>query len=140
MSAAQLAEDEFPARTALKAAQERLAKALEAADAAGEALARGKEHLGVLERLREEARAEIVDEARALAETFEEHGACEIVGASAKRDREIKDELVSFELAFDILVQKNASAQREIVDAEAGVEAGIKAVVAEEISPILSRM
>ena len=30
---------------------------------------------------------------------------------SAQRNREIKDELASFEIAFDILVQKNAIAQ-----------------------------
>ena len=140
MSAAQFVEDEFPARAVLKSAQERLAAALVAADAAAVALARGREHLGVLERLRDEARAEIVDEARAMAETFEQEGVCAMVGGSAQRDREIKDELVSFELAFDILVQKNASAQRAIGECEAALAGAVKSVVAEEVSPLLWRM
>jgi hypothetical protein len=140
MTTAQLAEDEFPARTALKGAQENLAKALAAGEAAASSLARGKEHLGVLERLRDEAKAEIVDEARSMAETFAENGVVAMIGGSAQRDREIKDELTSFEIAFDILVQKNASAQRAIGDAEAALAAAVKSVVAEEVSPLLCRI
>jgi hypothetical protein len=138
MTAAQLADQD--ARTALKAAQERLAAALAAADAAAQALARGKEHLDVLERLRDEAKAEIVDEARSMAETFAENGVVAMIGGAAQRDREIKDELVSFELAFDILVQKNASAQRAIADCEAALAAAVKRVIAEEAEPLLSRV
>jgi hypothetical protein len=137
---AQLAEDEFPARTALKAAQERLVVALAAAETAALALARGREHLGVLERLRDEAKAEIVDEARSMAESFAENGVVAMIGGSAQRDREIKDELASFEIAFDILVQKNASAQRAIGECEAALAAAIKNVIAEEVSPLLCRM
>ena len=48
MTAAQLAEDEIPDRTALKVAQERLAAALAAAEAAAQSLARGRETLGEL--------------------------------------------------------------------------------------------
>ena len=59
MSTAQLAEDEFPARTALKGAQERLAAALAAAEAAAQSLARGREKLAELERRRDAAHAEI---------------------------------------------------------------------------------
>jgi hypothetical protein len=141
MSAAQFVDqDEWPARTALKGAQERLAAALAGAKASADALARGKEHLGVLERLRDEAKAEIVDEARSLAETFEQDGVAALIGGSAQRDREIKDELASFEIAFDILVQKNASAQRAIGDAESSLASAVKGVIAEEVSPLLSRM
>jgi hypothetical protein len=140
MSAAQLVEDEFPARTALKTAQENLAAALAAADAAAQSLAREREHLGVLERLRAEAKAEIVDEARSMAETFAENGVVAMIGGSAQRDREIKDELVSFELAFEILVQKNASAQRAIGECEAALAAAVRNVIAEEVSPLLCRM
>jgi hypothetical protein len=140
MTAAQLAENEFPARVALKAAQERLAAALAAADAAASSLARGREHLGVLERLRDEAQAEIVDEARSMAETFAENGVVAMIGGSAQRDREIKDELASFEIAFDILIEKNASAQRAIGVCEASLAAAVKSVIAEEISPLLCRM
>ena len=71
MSAAQFVEDEFPARTALKGAQERLAAALAAAEKAAQSLTRGRETLSVLEGLRDAAKAEIVEEARAMAETFE---------------------------------------------------------------------
>jgi hypothetical protein len=137
---AQLAESEFPARERLKAAQERLAAALAAADVAARSLARGRETLAVLEGQRDAARVEIVDEARALAETFEEDGVVAVVGGAAQRDREVNDELASFQITLDILIRKNTDAQRAIVDAEAGIEVGIKAVVAEEISPILSRM
>ena len=137
---AQFAEDEFPARTALKGAQERLAAALAAAEAAAQSLARGKEHLGVLERLRDEAKAEIVDEARSMAETFAENGVVAMIGGSAQRDREINDELASFQITFDILVQKNASAQRTIGECEASLAAAVRNVIAEEVSPLLSRM
>jgi hypothetical protein len=140
MSIGQLAEDEWPARAALKAAQDRLAAALVAAEAAARSLARGKETLAVLEGLRDAARAEIVDEARALAETFEENGVCAIVGGAAQRDREVKDELASFQITLDILVQKNTDAQRAIVDAEAALAAAVKGVIAEEVSPLLARM
>jgi hypothetical protein len=135
----QLAEDEWPARTALKGAQERLAAALAGAKASADALARGKEHLGVLERLQDEAKAEIVNEARSLAETFEQEGVCAMIGGAAQRDRETKDELASFEIAFDILVQKNASAQRAIGECEAALTAAVGAVISEEVSPILAR-
>jgi hypothetical protein len=137
---AQLAEDEWPARVALKGAQERLAAALVAADAAAVALARGKEHLGVLERLRAEAKAEIVDEARSMAETFAENGVVAVIGGAAERDREIKDELASFEIAFDILQKKNSDAQRLIGECEAALAAAVKSVIAEEVSPLLCRM
>jgi hypothetical protein len=140
MSAAQLAEDEFPARTALRGAQERLAAALAAADAAAAALARGKEHLGVLERLRADAKAEIVDEARSIAETFAENGVVAMIGGAAERDREIKDELSSFEIAFDILQKKNSDAQRLIGECEAALAAAVRAVIAEEAEPVLMRM
>ena len=50
MSTAQLVEDELPARTALKGAQERLAAALAAGEAAAQSLARGRETLAELER------------------------------------------------------------------------------------------
>jgi hypothetical protein len=140
MSAARLVEAEFPARTALKGAQERLAAALVAADAAAAALARGKEHLGVLERLRDEAKAEIVDEARSMAETFAENGVVAMIGGAAERDREIKDELASFEIAVDILQKKNSDAQRAIGECEAALAAAVKSVIAEEVSPLLSRM
>jgi hypothetical protein len=138
MTAAQLADQD--ARTALKAAQERLAAALAAAEAAAQSLARGREHLGVLERLRDEAKAEIVDEARSMAETFAENGVVAMIGGSAQRDREIKDELASFEIAFDILVQKNASAQRAIGVCEAALAAAVRNVIAEEVSPLLCRL
>jgi hypothetical protein len=140
MSAARLVEAEFPARTALKGAQERLAAALVAADAWAMAGARGKEHLGVLERLRDEAKAEIVDEARSMAETFAENGVVAMIGGSAQRDREINDELASFQITFDILVQKNASALRTIGECEASLAAAVKSVIAEEVSPLLCRM
>jgi hypothetical protein len=139
MTTAQLAEDEFPARTALKAAQERLAAALAGAEASADALARGRKALGELERRRDAAHAEVVDEAKVRAEAVEQ-GVCAVIGEAAQKRREIADELSSFEITLDILLRKNSDAQRAIVDAEAGIEAGIKAVVAEEISPILSRM
>jgi hypothetical protein len=142
MSTAQLVDqDEFPARTALKAAQECLAKALVAAEAAAQSLARGRETLAVLEGRRDEAQAEIVDEARALAETFEEDvGVIAMIGGAAQRDREIKDELASFQITFDILLRKNTDAQRAIGECEAALAAAVQAVIAEEVSPLLSRM
>jgi hypothetical protein len=139
MSTAQLAEDEFPARTALKAAQERFAAARAAAEASAQSLARGRKALGELERRRDAAHAEVVDEAKVRAEAVEQ-GVCAVIGEAAQKRREIADELSCFEITLDILIRKNTDAQRAIVDAEAGIEAGIKAVVAEEISPILSRM
>jgi hypothetical protein len=135
----QFAEDEFPARTSLKNAQERLAAALAGAEASADALARGRKALGELERRRDAAHAEVVDEAKVRAEAVEQ-GVCAVIGEAAQKRREIADELSSFEITLDILLRKNSDAQRAIVDAEAGIEAGIKAVVAEEISPILSRM
>ena len=140
MSTAQLAEDEWPARTALKGAQERLAAALAAAEAAAQALVRGREHHAVLEGLRDEARAEIVSEALALAETFEQDGICAVVGGSAQRGREVDDELAGFELTLDILIRKNAAAQQTIGECEAALAAAMKAVIAEEVEPLLCRM
>jgi hypothetical protein len=137
---AQLAEDEWPARTALKAAQERLAAALVAADAAAGSLARGRETLAVLEGQRDAARAEIVDEARALAETFEENGVCAMIGGAAQRDREVRDELASFQITLEILQKKNTDAQRAIGECEAALAAAVKGVIAEEVSPLLARM
>ena len=80
-----------------------MAAALAAAEAAAQSLARGKEHLGVLERLRDEAKAEIVDEARDLAETFAESGVCAMIGGAAQRGREVDDELAGFQITLDIL-------------------------------------
>lgn len=141
MTTAQLADqDEFPARVALKAAQERLAAALAAAETAAASLARGKEYLGVLEKLRNEAKAEIVDEARSMAETFAENGVVAMIGGAAQRSREIKDELSSFEIAFDILVQKNKAAQHEIFVSQGAVADAVKGVIAEEVSPLLCRL
>jgi hypothetical protein len=141
MSTAQLVDqDEFPARTALKAAQERLAAALAAADAAAQSLARGREHHAVLEGLRDEARAEIVDEARAMAETFEQEGVCAMIGGSAQRGHEVDDELAGFEITLDILIRKNAAAQQAIGECEKLLAAAVRNVVAEEVSPLLARM
>jgi hypothetical protein len=140
MSAAQFVEDEFPARTRLRDAQDRLAKALLAADAAAQSLARGKEHFAVLERLKDEARAEIVDEARSLAETFEQEGVCAIVGGSAQRGREVDDELAGFRITLGILIDKNKAAQHEIFVSQGAVADAVKSVIAEEVSPLLSRM
>jgi hypothetical protein len=140
MTTAQLAEDEWPARTALKAAQERLAAARAAADSTAQSLARGREHHAVLEGLRDEARAEIVDEARAMAETFEQDGVCAMIGGSAQRDREVNDELASFQISLDILIRKNAAAQQAIGECEASLAAAVRNVIAEEVSPLFSRM
>lgn len=136
---AQLAEDEWPARTALKVAQARLAAALVAAEAAAQSLARGRETLGELERRRDAAHAEVANEARSRAEAVE-HGVCAVIGGAAQKRREIDNELSNFQLTLDILVTKNSDAQHAIVACEAGIEAGIKAVIAEEVSPLLSRM
>jgi hypothetical protein len=136
MSAAQLVEDEFPARTRLKDAQQRLAAAL----AAAQSLARGLEHHALLERLRDEARAEIVDEARSLAETFEQEGVCAMIGGSAQRGREVDDELAGFRITLGILVDKNKAAQHEISSSQGTVADAVKAVVAEETTPLLARM
>ena len=124
----------------LKGAQERLAAALAAAEAAAQALARGREHHAVLEGLRDEARAEIVAEALALAETFEQDGICAVVGGSAQRGREVDDELAGFEITLDILIRKNAAAQQTIGECEAALAAAMKAVIAEEVEPLLCRM
>jgi hypothetical protein len=140
MSAAQLVDDEFPARTVLKAAQERLAAALAAADAAGKALGRGKETLAVLEQQRDAAKAETVEEAIALAETFAETGVCAMVGGASQRQREIDDELSAFRIAFDILTRKNSDAQRAIGAAESALARAVKGVIAEETTPLLARM
>jgi hypothetical protein len=137
---AQPAENEWPARTALKAAQERLAAALVAADAAAGSLARGRETLAVLEGQRDAARAEIVDEARALAETFEENGVVAMIGGAAQRGHEIDDELAGFRITIDILMQKNVDAQRAIGECEAALAAAVKGVIAEETRPLLARM
>jgi hypothetical protein len=137
---AQLAEDEFPARMALKAAQNRLVEALAAADAAAQSLARGKEHFAVLERLRDEARAEIVDEARTMAETFAENGVVAVIGGAAQRGRELDDEFAGFQITLDILIRKNTEAQRAIGECEAALAAAVKSVIAEETAPLLARM
>jgi hypothetical protein len=139
MSAAHLVDDEFPARTRLKGAQERLAAALAAADAAGKALERGKETLAVLEQQRDAAKAESVDEAIALASTFEQDGVVAFVGGASQRQRETDDELSAFRIAFDILTRKNSEAQRAIGDCEAARAAAVKAVIAEETEPLLAR-
>jgi hypothetical protein len=95
--------------------------------------------LGELEKRRDAAHAEVADEARARAEAVEQ-GVCAVLGGAAQRRRDIDDELSSFQISLDILIRKNADAQRAIIDAEAGIAAGIKGVIAEEISPLLARM
>jgi hypothetical protein len=140
MSTAQLVDrDEFPARTALKGAQERLAAALAAATAAGQSMARGREKLAELERRRDAAHAEVADEARARAEAFE-HGPCAVVGRAAKSRRDIDDELSSFAITLDILLAKNLDAQRAIGECEASLAAAVKAAISEETEPLLCRM
>lgn len=139
MSAAQLVEDEFPARERLKAAQGRLAAALVTAEATARSLARSRKALGELERRRDAAHAEVVDEAKVRAEAVEQ-GVCAVIGEAAQKRREIADELSSFEITLDILIRKNTDAQHAIVDAEAGVAAAVKGVIAEEVSPLLCRM
>jgi hypothetical protein len=136
---AQLAEDEFPARAALEAAQENLAKALAAAEAAAQSLARGRETLGELEKRRDAAHAEVANEARTRAEAVEQ-GVCAVIGGAAQKRREIDDELSSFEITLDILLGKNSDAQRAIGECEAALAAAVKSVVAEEASPLLCRM
>jgi hypothetical protein len=136
---AQLAESEFPARVALKNAQTRLAAALVAAEAAGEALARGRERQGELEQQLDAARAEVAHEATMRAEAFE-HGPCAVIlGRATKKRRDLEDQLSNFKLTVDILVAKNSDAQRAIVDAEARVAAAVKAVIEEEARPLLAR-
>ena len=139
MSAAQLVEDEFPARTALKGAQERLAAALAAGDAAAQSLARGRETLGELEKRRAAAHAEVANEARARAEAVEQ-GVCAVLGEAAQKRRDIDDELSGFEITLDILLRKNSDAQRAIGECEASLTSAVKGVVAEEVSPLLCRM
>jgi hypothetical protein len=73
MSTAQLAEDEWPARTALKGAQERLAKALAAGEAAAQSLARGREKLAELERRQDAVKAEVANELLRNPETLWRH-------------------------------------------------------------------
>jgi hypothetical protein len=136
---AQLAEDEWPARTVLKAAQARLAAVLAAAEAAAQSLARGRETLGELEKRRDAAHAEVANEARARAEAVEQ-GVCAVIGGAAQKRREIDDELSSFEISIDILVAKNSDAQRAIVDAESALASAVKGVIAEEVSPLLCRL
>ena len=139
MSAAQLVDDEFPAGSG-QAAQEHEAAALAAADAAGKALERGKETLAVLEQQRDAAKAETVEEAIALAETFAENGVVAMVGGASQRQREIDDELGTFRISLDILIKKNSDAQRAIPECEAALAAAVKAVIAEETEPLLARM
>jgi hypothetical protein len=136
---AQLAEDEWPARTVLKAAQARLAAVLAAAEAAAQSLARGRETLGELEKRRDAAHAEVANEARARAEAVEQ-GVCAVIGGAAQKRREIDDELSSFEISIDILVAKNSDAQRAIVDAESALASAVKGVIAEEVSPLFCRL
>ena len=135
----QLAEDEWPARTALKAAQERLAAALAAAEAAAHSLARGREKLAELEKRRDAAHAEVANEARIRAEAVEQ-GVCAVIGGAAQKRREIDDELSGFQTSIDILLGKNSDAQRAVVECEAGLAAAVKSVIAEEVSPLLLRM
>jgi hypothetical protein len=137
---AQLAETEFPARERLREAQAALAAALVAAEAAAAALARGREHLSVLEGARDAAKAEIVDEAKSLAETFAENGTVAMIGGSAQRGREIDDELAGFRITIDILIRKNAAAQQTIGECDAAVEAAVKSVIEEETKPRLARL
>jgi hypothetical protein len=139
MTTAQLAEDEFPARTVLKGAQERLGVARVAADVAAQSLARGREALGELEKRRDVAHAEVANEARARAEAVEQ-GVCAVIGEAAQKRREIDDELSGFEITLDILLGKNSDAQRAIGECEAALIAAVKSVVAEEVSPLLCRM
>jgi hypothetical protein len=84
--------------------------------------------------------AETVEEATALAETFAETGVCAMVGGASQRQREIDDELGIFRISLDILIKKNSDAQRAIGDAESAMASAVKAVIAEEVSPLLSRM
>jgi DNA repair exonuclease SbcCD ATPase subunit len=139
MTTAQLAEDEWPARTALKAAQERLAAALVAAEAAAQSLARGRETLGELEKRRDAAHAEVANEARARAEAVEQ-GVCAVIGGAAQKRREIDDDLSGFQISRDILIKKNSDAQSAIGECEAALAAAVKGVIAEEVSPLLARM
>ena len=139
MSTAQLAEDEFPARTALKGAQERLAAALVAADAAAQSLARGREKLAELERRQDAVKAEVANEARTRAEAIEQ-GVCAVIGGAAQKRREIEDEFSGFAITLDILLGKNSDAQRAIGECEAALAAAVQGVVAEEVSPLLCRM
>ena len=111
-----------------------------AADAAGKALERGKETLAVLEQQRDAAKAETVEEAIALAETFAENGVVAMVGGASQRQREIDDELGTFRISLDILIKKNSDAQRAIPECEAALAAAVKAVIAEETEPLLARM
>jgi DNA repair exonuclease SbcCD ATPase subunit len=141
MSTAQLVDhDEFPARTALKGAQERLAAALAAAEASAQSLARGRETLGELEKRRDAAHAEVANEARARAEAVEQGGVCAVIGGAAQKRREIDDELSSFEISVDILLKKSSDAQRAIGECEAALAAAVKGVVGEVVSPLLCRM
>jgi hypothetical protein len=136
---AQLAEDEFPARTVLKGAQERLAAALAAGEAAAQSLARGRETLAELERRQHAVKAEVANEARSRAEAVEQ-GVRAVIGGAAQKRREIDDQLSSFEITLDILLGKNSDAQRAIADCEATLAAAVRAVVAEEAQPLLCRM
>jgi hypothetical protein len=141
MSSAQFADqDECPARTALKGAQERLAAALAAAEAAAQSLARGRERQGELEQRLDAARAEVANEAMARAEAVEQGGVCAVIGGAAQKRRDLEDQLFSFKLTVDILVAKNSDAQRAIVDAESALASAVKGVIAEEVSPLLCRL
>lgn len=138
---AQLAESEFPARERLKAAQARLAEALTAAKAASDALERGKEQLAHLEKDRDEVAVLVATEAADRARQFEEDGVAGVINAGASRKRrDADDKISSMAATVEILTAKNAASQRAIIDAEAGVKSGIKAVIAEETEPLLCRM
>jgi chromosome segregation ATPase len=139
VSTAQLAEDEFPARTALKGAQERLAAALAAGEAAAQSLARGRETLAELEGRQDAVKAEVANEARTRAEAVEQ-GVCAVIGGAAQKRREVEDELSSFEISLDILLRKNSDAQRAISECEAALAGAVKSVIAEEVSPLLCRL
>ena len=116
-----------------------MAAALAAGDAAAQSLARGRQTLGELEKRRDAAHAEVANKARARAEAVEQ-GVCAVIGEAAQKRREIDDELFSFQISIDILQKKNSDAQRAIGACEAALAAAVKSVIAEEVSPLLSRM
>jgi hypothetical protein len=141
MSTSQLVDrDEFPARTALKGAQERLAAALATATAAGHSLARGRERQGELEQQLDAASAEVAHEATMRAEAFEQGPCAVILGQATKKRRDLEDQLSGFEATLDILTRKSSDAQRAIGECEASLAAAVKGVIAEEVSPLLCRM
>jgi hypothetical protein len=141
MSTSQLVDrDEFPARTALRAAKERLAAALAAATAAGQSQARGRERRGELEQQLDAARAEVAHEATVRADAFEQGPCAVILGQATKKRRDLEDQLSGFEATLDILARKSLDAQRAIGECEAALAAAVKGVIAEETEPLLARL